>query len=240
MYWNTIFYNLGGTDLFWAFCIFPSLCCLTCSSFCLSSSKRAYCDFSAIWLAESMRTGTKARETSEKNELFNSQLNFAWGLRSGPSISLKFDWLRPVLLHFNLTPNTWLLTFNGKRPHRKLHFNRRMVIFITWEDGDSKWPTIMSFTSQWGYRIWKWNSTALQTILSSCQTWQRAGPCSWRTKNYFKMLLAPALSYIRWFAVNMVYELQHYWMLQGLVGVVGCAKDWSHTSCIVKLWFESR
>ena len=117
MFWNTIFYNLGGTDLFWAFCIFPSLCCLTCSSFCLSSSKRAYCDFSAIWLAESMRTGTKARETSEKNELFNSQLNFAWGLRSGPSIFLKFDWLRPGLLHFNLTLNTWLLTFNGKRPH---------------------------------------------------------------------------------------------------------------------------
>ena len=33
---------------------------------------------------------------------------------------LKFDWLRPVLLHFNLTFNTWHLKFNGKngkRPH---------------------------------------------------------------------------------------------------------------------------
>ena len=51
---------------------------------------------------------------------FKSQLNFAWGLRSGPSIFLNFDWVRPVLLHFNLTVDTWLLTFNGKngkRPH---------------------------------------------------------------------------------------------------------------------------
>ena len=42
----------------------------------------------------------------------------------------------------------------------------------------------------------------------------------------------------RWFALNMVYELQDYRMLQGLVGVVGCPKDCSHTSCIVKWWFE--
>ena len=53
-------------------------------------------------------------------------------------------------------------------------------------------------------------------------------------------LLAAAFLYIYYFAIKMLYELQHEQMLQGLVGVVGCAKDSSHTSCIVKWWFEPR
>ena len=40
--------------------------------------------------------------------------------------------------------------------------------------------------------------------------------------------------------MKLLYELQHEQTLQGLVGVVGCAKDCSHTSCIVKQWFEPR
>ena len=47
------------------------------------------------------------------------------------------------------------------------------------------------------------------------------------------MLLVAAFLYIYYFAMKLIYELQHEQMLQGLVGVVGCAKDCSHTSCIV-------
>ena len=54
---------------------------------------------------------------ADRNE---SPGNFREKWSSGPSIFLKFDWLKPDLLHYNLTLNTWLLTFigkNGKRPH---------------------------------------------------------------------------------------------------------------------------
>ena len=63
----------------------------------------------AIWLAESMRTGTKARETSEKMTFSKLNFQMVQGLRSGPSIFMEFDWLRPVVLKSNLTFNTWLI-----------------------------------------------------------------------------------------------------------------------------------
>ena len=42
------------------------------------------------------------------------------------------------------------------------------------------------------------------------------------------MLLVAAFLYIYYLAMKLQYELQQEQTLQGLVGVVGCAKDCSH------------